>query len=251
MTDKDLIRKLKKLDKIHPSRQWVGLLRRNLVAQIDFELVRERRESNGLFWGLFGRVQPIALAISLIFILVGGPWLTLKASQPSLPGEWLYSVKKASEGIQTKISSGENKTRLQVEFASRRLEELAKISGDSFSPKEKAEKTKQVIIDFKGNLAGVSQYVKEISSKEEVVVVAKKTKKLIENLERTKEEAPIEIEGDIAEAEKSIEEINEEILAVLIGDAENEEVATSTEIIDEEILIFLETVTSTDEEIVE
>ncbi len=246
MTEQDLIKRIKKLDKIQPSRHWLALLRRNLSAQIDFEMVREGR--NSLDFGWFMRLQPMALAVSLTLILVLGPWLTLKASEPSLPGEFLYAVKRAGEDIQKTVASQESKTQLEVKFASRRLEELAKITGDSFSPEEKTEKTKQVMTNFKDNLAGFSQHVKGISSKEEAVVVAKKTKRLKENLDKTKEGMPIEVKGDIDEAEKTIKEISQDILAVLIDNGEeNNHNATTTGIIDEEILIFLETVTSTDD----
>ncbi len=247
MTDKELIKQLKRLDKIQPSRHWLALLRRNLSAQIDFEMVKEGK--SGFNFGWLPQLQPIALAVSLTLILVFGPWLTLKASEPSLPGELLYAVKRAGEDIQKTIASQESKTKLEVEFANRRLEELAKITGDSFSPEEKTEKTKQVMIDFKDNLAGFSQHVKGISSKEEAVIVAKKTKELKENLDKTKEGMPIEAKSDIDEAEKTIKEISEDILAVLIdnGEKESDQNATTTGIIDEEILIFLETVTSTEE----
>jgi len=244
MTDQDLIKKIKKLDRIHPSRQWTGSLRRSLVAQIDYELVREKGSGFGFFGGWLRGIQPMALAVSLILILVGGPWLALKASEPSLPGEFLYAIKRANEDLQKTIASNGEKTGLAVEFANRRLEELAKINEDSFSPEEKDEKTKEAIIDFKDSMASVSQQIKSISSKEEAVAVAKKTRKLKENLDNI----PAEIKGDVAEAEKTIEEINKEILAVLVKDSEKDgEIATSTDVIDQEIIIFLETVTSTEE----
>lgn len=249
MTDRELIKNLGKLGKDQPSRQWLALLRRNLVAQIDYDLTRERSERLSFLSGWLGRVQTAALAVSLFFIFIAGPWLTLKASEASLPGDLLYSVKKASEGVQKTVANSEEKPRLQVEFASRRLEELSKISQGMANNSEKAEKSKEVIVSFKDNLANVSQQIKDISSKDNAVAVAQETKKLKENLAKAKDGAPAEVEGDIAEAEKSIERINEEILAVLTGDKgeKGENVATTT--LDQEIIIYLQASTSTDEEV--
>ncbi len=250
MGEKDLIKKIKKLDKIHPSRQWMGLLRRNLSAQIDFELAREESNGFSFFGSRVNGFQSMALAASLMMIIVFGPWLALKASEASLPGEFLYTVKKASEDIQEVVTSDQNKTRLRVEFANRRLEELARITNDSFTPlEERNEKTREVITDFRDNLASFSQNIKGISSKEEAVIVAQKTKQLKENLDKTKGEVPL-LKDEINGAEKAINEINQEILSVLTGKTEeiSQENATTTDMIDEEILIFLETVTSTPRE---
>ena len=96
-------------------------------------------------------------------------------------------------------------------------------------------------------MASVSQQIKDISSKDKAVVVAQETKKLKENLAKAKSEMPAEVKGDIAEAEKSIERINEEILAVLTSGRgeKNESAATTT--LDQEIIIYLKASTSTDE----
>lgn len=240
--EQDLIKKIKQLKKIQPSQEWLDLTRHNLTSQISFE-EKDR--------GWLREPQSFALAICLLLIFIGGPWLMVKASQTSLPGEMLYSIKKASEGIQATVASEESKAQLQVEFASRRLEELTKITEDSFPSEEKTEKVKEVVDKLKDNLAGASVYANKIS-KEKAIAVAKKTKKISEDLDRTKEEAPAEIKEDLAEAEKTIEEINNQILAVLTGEGEKigQEIGTTTP--DQEILIFLEetdlgTITTTEE----
>ncbi|MBU1137153.1 hypothetical protein KKD72_02175, partial [Patescibacteria group bacterium] len=108
MTDKEFIKNLRKLDKIQPSKHWLVLLRRNLIAQIDYDIKRERSERFDfllapLRFGWLGSFQSTALAVSLVFIFVFGPWLAIKASEGSLPGDLLYSVKKASEGVQKTV----------------------------------------------------------------------------------------------------------------------------------------------------
>jgi len=249
MTDRELIKNLKKLDKIQPSKHWLVLLRRNLIARVDYDIERERSERFGFLFGWLGSFQSTALAVSLVSIFVFGPWLAIKAAENSLPGDLLYSVKKASEDVQKTVANSEEKPRLQVEFASRRLEELSRVNQDIDDSSEKTEKSKEIIIDFRDNLASVSQQIKDISSKDKAVIVAKETMKLSENLAKAKSEASSEVKDDIAEAEKSIEKINEEILTVLTSDkGENDESAATTTL-DQEIIIYLRASTSTDEEV--
>lgn len=236
MVNKDLIEKIKELKGIKPSQEWLDSTRHNLVTEIDSNQITNSKSVNILNW--LRQPQSVVLALCLLLIFIAGPWLTLEASQSSLPGELLYSVKKASEGIQATVTSKENKTQLQMEFAGRRLEELAKLSND-FSPEEEVIKAKKVISGFEGNLANISQYVKEIS-KEEVVAIAEKTVKLKQDLDKTKEQAPLEIQADLAEAEKAVEKINRQILAVLMGNEERNEENNASTTPDQEILIFLQ-----------
>ena len=242
MTEKDLFRKINKLKGIKPSQEWMNLTRHNLITRIDFDTRFDNKPS---FLSWLKEPQALALVMSLLIIFIAGPWLAIKASQPSLPGELLYSVKKASESVQTTVASEENKTKLQAEFAHRRLEELTKISEDSFSPDEKAEKTKQVVNDFSNNLAGISQYVGN-ASKKQAIEIAIKTKKIKDDLDKM----PAEVKDELAEAEKAIEQISDQVLTVLIKDKD----VSGADIleIDQEILIFLEemedgTITTTEE----
>jgi predicted DNA-binding protein (UPF0278 family) len=233
----NLIKKIKQLKKIQPSPEWLDSTRHNLVSQIDFEA--EKVKTNFGFFNWLKHPQSLALAICLLLIFIGGPWLMVMASQASLPGELLYSVKRMGEGVQATVASESSKTQLQVEFAGKRLEELTKITEDSFAPEEKTEKVKQVVNDLKDNLAGATTYLDKIS-KENVIVVAKKAMKIREDLTKTKEEMPLEAQTDLAEAEKAIEEISHQILTILVKDRQETAEGTTTTTPDEEILIFLE-----------
>lgn len=248
MTDKDLIKKLKGLNEIKPSKNWLNSARNNLLAEINLkEETNEGLMLNSGFLNWLKQPQAVALTICLSIIFFGGPWMTLKASQSSLPGDLLYSVKKISEGVQTTIASDSSEVSLQAEFANRRLEELNKITYNSFSSEEKTKKTDQVMDDFNNNLAKMSQNVSTIS-KEEAVVIAQKTKKIEESLKRTEDGISAEVKEI---AKKAIDDVKYQILAVLTENRdENGENNASTT--DKEILIFLEDKTvSTTEEIIE
>jgi len=238
--EQELIKKIKQLKKIQPSQERLGLMRHNLVSQISFEEDLKLAPKFGLFNWLRGfQLQPVALGICLLLIFTAGPWLTIKASQASLPGEVLYSIKRASEGIQTTVASDESKAQLQVEFASRRIEELTKITGDSFAPEEKSKRVKEVVNNLRDNLAEANIYAGK-ASKEKAMVMAKKTKSIKEELAQTREEVSLEVQNELAEAEQVIKEINHQILTVLVKDSQKSTEGAATTTPDEEILIFLE-----------
>jgi hypothetical protein len=246
MTDKELIRNIKKLGEIQPTTKWLNLTRYELISEISPQ--KQPFGTNGFFNWLL-HAQSMALIACLLLIFVGGPWLTVKASQSSLPGELLYSVKKIDEGFKNRITSDQNRAYLQAEFATKRLEELDKITENFLSLEEKSNKSKQVLGDFRNNLAGINQYVNAISKKE-AVAVAKKTKEIKDELDKTKQEVSEETKINLIEAEKAIAEIDCKILSILTGDREEniEESATST---DKETLIWLEEGGTTTEEIIE
>ncbi len=242
----DLVRKIKELKAIEPSAEWMDATRYKLITQIELD---KRADVMGVgFFQWLKQPQSFALAVCLIFIFLGGPWLTLQASKASLPGELLYSVKRATEGVQITVTSADSLTPLKMEFASRRLEELNKISEDSSSEKE----VKEVIGELKTNLAEASVYADKISE-DKVIAVAKKVQKIKQDLGNTKEELSSEVQIELAEAEKAVEQINKQILTALIKKKQQESGDTTISIdsTDQEILIFLEeledgTITTTD-----
>jgi hypothetical protein len=242
MTEKDLIRKIKKLERIQPSQEWFIQTRHNLTVQIDFEKRKSKIDFGFGFLHWLREPHSVILSFCLLFIFITVPWLTIKASQSSLPGDLLYPVKKATEEIQAIVTSEESKAQLQVEFASRRLEELAKITevDDFFPSEERGEKVKEVVNELRNNLAGATIYVHKIT-KEQAINTVKKTKKIKEDLDKTKEMVPSEAKKDIAEAEKAIDEINQKILTALTKTKDKQETETNaTTTPDKEILIFLE-----------
>jgi len=205
----DLIKKIKRLKQIEPSQEWLDSTRNSLISEFNPGI--------GFFEWL-KQPQSFALAFCLILIFLGGPWLTLQASKSSLPGELLYSVKKANEGLQMTVTSEDNKAQLKVEFASRRLDELGKI----VDSEGKGEQVKEVASQLKINLEEASIYADKVPE-EEVVALTEKTNRIKDELQ---------------------------ILTALIRKKQVEEGDTATTT-DQEILIFLEelddgTITTTD-----
>lgn len=240
MTERELINKIRELKQARPSDDWLFSARHSLINRIRLSEGAKSDIGNSLsFWGWIKQYQTLALMTCLVVNIIAGPWLLAEASRSSLPGEMLYSIKKIGENLQIKVSSNEDKSQLQVEFANRRLEELNKIAERlALASKEtETEQTKQVINDFKNSLAGAKEYLNNTVSKEKAVVVAKKAKKMEEDLIKAREGASKETQADFAEAEEAIKDIKHQILTVIINSTGYDSVATSS---DEEIVIYLQ-----------
>lgn len=233
-----MIAKLKKLKKIQPDQARLDLMCEKLLERIDFE-------PEFSVWNWLREPQAAALIACIMLIIFGGPWLTIKASTASLPGEFLYNIKKASEGIQATVSFNDSRAQLQIEFASRRLKELSQITDDTATASDqKAEKAQQVLTSLKDSLDEAVVSVGGLS-REKAIAAAAKTQKIREDLAKTKQgvitvsgsdqQAAAEIIQDLDEAQKVIEEIDSRILAVLSGNngEGNSESATTT---DQEII---------------
>jgi len=78
-------------------------------------------------------VRPaVAGALSLALILVFIGWAVGMLSADSLPGDWLYAVKKAGEGMKyTLTRSADAKAELRMEFSGERLDELIRTVEES------------------------------------------------------------------------------------------------------------------------
>jgi len=127
MEEKELIAKLKELRQIKPSQDWVFLTK-------DQILNNEEKYSNpfsavlSVFRIIFAKPAYAATAVVFVFVGLFG---TFASAQNSLPGDMLYSVKKISERAQMTFSSQEDLPRIQLELASKRMEELSRIAKEN------------------------------------------------------------------------------------------------------------------------
>lgn len=113
-TEKELIGKLRELRQIKPNKDWVVLTKSQILG--------EEKKYTSLF--LF---RPAYAGLIALFILIG----LFGFAQNSLPGDFLYPIKKISEKAQAVFVSEEEKPNLNFELANKRLEELAKIAQEN------------------------------------------------------------------------------------------------------------------------
>jgi len=118
MTNNQLIAEIKELRQIKPNANWVFSVKNRILEQEAKQSILDVL-ANLLF-------QPkVALAgVSTLAILFG----VLILSQDSLPGDYLYTLKRTAEKGQALFVSQNNLTQANLETANKRLDDLTKIA---------------------------------------------------------------------------------------------------------------------------
>src|SRR3989338_3670102 len=155
---------------MRPDREWVVATRSALFQKIQRDVATEKSS-------LFGAVVPLfslfdtsrlnlflkgALALVLVFGVTISGWVAgVSASYNSLPGDFLYNVKLATEKTQVAVANatGDSETAidLQFDFAERRVKEIEKVSAE---PHRVAAATRQLekgVVSAKDTLQDVQQ----------------------------------------------------------------------------------------------
>ncbi|MFH1790001.1 MAG: hypothetical protein ABH832_02950 [bacterium] len=223
----EILKQLKglKTEYINPSPDWVSKNRSVLVAQIKnsaSSATAKQRFNLNNFWLLgsiflpqnfvFKVVRPV-VAILMIIGLGSGSWIaTVAASQDSLPGEWLYQAKRATEKTQmvaaVAVGAKETETKLRVGFAKRRAVETKQLI-QSQDPK-KMERVSDVVNDLKQEMTKVGHDLDDIKNQDDgknisavsVKNVGKETNEITAILEQA--ESELEIASVSSTSEKII-----------------------------------------------
>lgn len=114
MTETELINKIKKLKKIKPRKDWVLLVRERILEEAP-------KETN-LPLTFFPK---FAFATLFAFLVLFG---LFGFSGNSLPGDWLYPVRKITEMTKEMFLPKEEQTKFAFEIANKRLDDLTKIA---------------------------------------------------------------------------------------------------------------------------
>lgn len=113
----DVINKIKKLRQIKPDKDWVFLIKNQILGQ---EFVSKETRFNKFllfFKPIFYTGAVFGLALIGVFVVF----------QYSLPGDFLYPVKKITEEGQIIFVPENEKSNLQIELANKKLLELSQI----------------------------------------------------------------------------------------------------------------------------
>ena len=111
MTEKELIGKIQEFRQIKPRKDWVLSIKTQILG-----------ENTGFTF--FPYFKPALVGLVSVFVFIG----LFGFSQNSLPGSFLYSIKKITEKSQAFFVSDEGKTDFAFNLADKRLEELTKIA---------------------------------------------------------------------------------------------------------------------------
>lgn len=199
MEEKELIQNLKKLRQIKPEKEWVLLTKEKILG-------REITPVFTVFKPAFAALTVFGILFSLFVF-----------AQNSLPGDLLYPLKKAVEKTQTLFVSQEEKPKLTLELADKRLKELNQIVQNN-----KIENLAPALNEFEKTKTEVKKEVVTIvknKPKEEAVKLAKELGgKLIEI---KKKEKNVYATLNTEPSEETNQTAEKTILEILIKDAEN------------------------------
>ncbi|MFA7171607.1 MAG: DUF5667 domain-containing protein [Candidatus Paceibacterota bacterium] len=241
----DIIYKLKTLQSIEPEAAWRADKKRKLIEKISvFGVQNDIFLSAGDIYTekskfSFASLMPSRLAVSLTsfaLILTSGIF-TVGASQSSLPGETLYPVKKASEQMKLALTSDQNKPRVEIEQAGKRLEELAEISKKS-SDVNQNEKVETLVAEFQAKVDSANTHLGELSEKGKTdstvkvagvaKIVNEQSEKYTNVLKTTTEGLPTTVKErvatKVADAAKTTAKTNISALMVMIETQKEEDV---------------------------
>jgi len=153
--EKKLIEKLEEMSAIKPDADWVLLAEQKITAS--------EPSKQTFAWIDFNFVTKPALSFALSAItvvsLAGG--VSLSLAQNALPGDMLYSVKKASESVRMAFVSEKDKPLAQLELAKTKLEELSKVTQQD---KNQGQKLAASIAETQKTMEIASKSLKNMSA---------------------------------------------------------------------------------------
>lgn len=197
-----------------PRPEWMQANREILLMQVRNTLgqrvVKERIVNLNQVWQLldvflpsravYYVVRPVVVILLIVGVMMGGWVTTVSASYDSLPGDILYSVKLATESVQTTLAPKPQETKLRMEFASRRADEVKKIIKSNVPKKETkvAEAVKHLKSDLeqvKGNLDEMKKNAPVTSNlpTPQVVEVAKAVDQKVTEIQKSLEQTTTQL----------------------------------------------------------
>ncbi len=222
MNNRDIIKELGRLKEVRPAKGFLDRNRNELLTFLEKDVVKK----NTIFaiakdkktWYdireklLYKLLKPAGVLLLALSVITGGGVGMSFASQNTIPGDIFYPVKLTIEKAQVSLKTKEeDKVKLEVEFAGRRLDELNKVKANEIiGNKKDPEKTKIVLDNFKKNIETVKNRLDKIKENEftkesgDVVdMVEKKTLEYSKALENMGEKTVSSIEYKVLSDVKS------------------------------------------------
>ena len=204
MDEKELIRQLKILREIRPRKDWVVLTKSRIFS----DETTEPKIGLVSFFPFFQYKYALVPIVS-VMIIIG----LFGFAQNTVPGDFLFPVKKAAETAQVGFSSDIEKPKVQLKQANKRLEDLSKIAQAN-----QVEKMGPAIKEFQDSFAQAAQELAkmDVNVTSSDPMFFKELATQMQELEENKQEVRafgIEI-GDVDESENAI-------MAYIIADLEN------------------------------
>lgn len=234
--------------RFEPDAAWVrstrAMLLKEVSRSIPSEPVRAHRQVSQFFRHFIPTQltqlvrAPIIATLAVIVAALGGSVASVSAAEQSLPGDFLYSLKLATEQARLAFTATkEDKLKLKIEFTTRRGDELKTVAKGTTA--EKPGRVVQAAEILKRDLNTVKQQLEDVradSPSKNVVAVAKlvdqTTGQLVQQLQETKSDVPLETKEKITEAQAAAADTGVKALEVLVEKhQESEEVLGASEVV--------------------
>ncbi len=174
MQEADLVKKIQELKKIKPRKDWVVLTKSQILGppttfrEVSFWNIFSPKK----WWGV--QYKPAFATLIIVGFLVGAFGL----AQNSLPGNFLYSLKKISEKSRAVFVSETERPNFQLGLVNKRLEELNEIAKTN-----QVENLSPALNEFQANISQAAEEIAK-SKKIDVKKIVQQTEKLKENKQK-------------------------------------------------------------------
>ncbi len=221
--------------RIKPDAVWIRATRATLLMQVGNTLPTKRVSivegtqqvvRHFFIANLSGVLRkPVMAFVSLLAVVAGGSFMSVSAAERSLPGDFFYGLKLATEQAQLAMtSSKDEKLKLKTEFTTRRVGELKKVAADSKTDgTNNGARIKQVAEILKSDLNTLKQQlsdVKQDGSSESVVAAAKlvdqKTNEVITALQESKADVSPDAKAAVTDAQSAAADASVNAIEVLV-----------------------------------
>ncbi len=173
-------------------------------------------------------IRPLATSFAVVVFMVAGWVGSTNASFDSLPGDQLYPVKLAMEKVQLAVALNiEQKSRLELEFTSRRLNEMVELTAERSLANP--VKVQMAVNSFKDSVTSLSTELTNHDSTELAKAVGRKTQTYKTTVKSSATDVPKEVAAQVAEVQKIIDDTQDQAMDVIITAHENQEDAVTSE----------------------
>lgn len=207
MDEKQLIRHLKELAEIKPRKDWVLLVKNQILKE-------EPKLDLSLFSFPLFRYKLAFAPIISVLIIIG----LFGFVQKTVPGDTFFSVKKMAETAQVTFSSNVEKPKTQLKLANKRLEELNRIA-ETNQVRSLDSAIKEFQLSIVQAVKDLAEMDLNVTSSDPMVMkeIVAETQKLKENKEKVEAVLGTTI-GDTDELTSALSRLEKQTAAYLLAD---------------------------------
>ncbi len=221
--------------RLAPDASWVQQTRQSLMSKIEKDITQEGGEISfaDLLRALINFVPlnavqwirtPLVSIATLVAILTGGSALSVSAAERSMPGDFFYGLKLATEQARLALTSGSGeKLNLKAEFTDRRVAELKQSSDANNSDQvvQVAQLLKQDLNTLQQQLGDVAQQGSAANTVTAAKLVNKKTAEVVVALQATKEQLTPARKEQVTEVQSVAASTGAQAIEVLVKQQDN------------------------------